>query len=106
MLDLTAPAAIDLTTADEGAGVTGKEIPPYTSTWADIAKPFTWFLLSLIAAVMLLPFAFAFRADVKAGDLLDWAKTILPPVTGFGGAVVGYYFGTRGTTGGGSSKTS
>jgi len=51
----------------------------------------------LIALVMLLPFIF--KTDVDA--MFDWAKTILPPAIGFGGAVVGYYFGTSGSAKGG-----
>lgn len=95
------PPDIDITKPQPGAG-TVQEIAPRTSEWATIAKPFTYFLLCLIAAVMLLPFAwFLFQHDDT--DMLDWAKTILAPVIGFGGAVVGYYFGTGGSSGG--SKT-
>jgi hypothetical protein len=65
--------------------------------WANIAKPFTWFILGLIAAVMLLPFAF----NPMTKEMMDWAKTILPPAIGFGGAIIGYYFGTSAS--GGSS---
>ena len=36
----------------------------------------------------------------RSKDLLDWAKTILPSVVGFGSAMIGYYFGTRSTEGG------
>ncbi len=47
---------------------------------------------------MLLPFfVVMFAESDKAEIALDWAKTVLPPVVGFGGAVVGFYFGTRGT---------
>ena len=65
--------------------------------WAKIAWPVTRAFLALIAAVMLVPFIFVgfFQGDKgKLETVMDWAKTILPPVTGFGGAVIGYYFGT------------
>ena len=74
------------------------EISPYSSEWAKIVKPVTVSLLSLIAAVMLLPFVLVvYVGNGETGDqIVDWAKTVLPPVVGFGGALVGYYFGTRG----------
>ena len=62
-------------------------------------------MLALIAAVMLLPFLIIVLAEKeKAGNAIDWAKTVLPPVVGFGGALVGYYFGTRGTQQDGPSE--
>ena len=46
---------------------------------------------------MLLPFFLVLWVnDGKEDKILDWGKTVLPPVVGFGGALVGYYFGTRG----------
>ena len=52
----------------------------------------------MIGLVILLPFLIVFTCDQeKARNVLDWSKTVLPPVVGFGGALVGYYFGTRGT---------
>jgi hypothetical protein len=98
-----APPTIDVTTPKPGGGtVSQQELPPRTSEWAKIARPFTFFILWLIAAVMLLPFLW-FLVPRDNTDMLDWAKTILAPVIGFGGAVVGYYFGTSGSSGG--SKT-
>jgi|GEM_PF-2696561 len=96
----TAPQPLDLTKPKPGGGtVSQHELPPRTSEWAKIARPFTFFILWLITAVMLLPFLwFFFQHDDS--DMLDWAKTILAPVIGFGGAVVGYYFGTSGASGG------
>ena len=88
-LDLTKSAAdrVDL-----------REAPPYSPEWAKIIRPITRSLLALIAAVMLLPFLIIVMAEKeKAGNAIDWAKTVLPPVVGFGGALVGYYFGTRGS---------
>lgn len=31
----------------------------------------------------------------RVSKTIEWAHTILPPLVGFVGAVVGYYFGTR-----------
>jgi hypothetical protein len=93
--------SLDLTKPKPGGG-TVSELPPRTSEWATIARPFTFFILWLIAAVMLLPFLWFFVQKTD-DDMLDWAKTILAPAIGFGGAVVGYYFGTSGSSGG--SKT-
>ena len=50
---------------------------------------------------MLLPFLIITIVDKDtAASVIDWAKTVLPPVVGFGGALVGYYFGTRGAQSG------
>lgn len=74
-----------------------QELSPYSSEWARIVKPVALSLLGLIAAVMLLPFLIVvYVGNGQTGDqIIDWAKTVLPPVVGFGGALVGYYFGTR-----------
>ena len=75
-----------------------KELPPYSAEWARIVKPVSLSLLGLIAAVMLLPFLIVVFVSKEVGNqVIDWAKTVLPPVVGFGGALVGYYFGTRGS---------
>ena len=74
-----------------------REIPPYSSEWAEVVQPVALSLLGLIATVMLLPFLIVVCVEEKTGrQVLDWAKTVLPPVVGFGGALIGYYFGTRG----------
>lgn len=75
-------------------------VPPHSAAWARVVKPFTWFLFILLATVMVLPFAIilllpAAQGGDKASQSIEWAHTILPPVVGFAGAVVGYYFGTR-----------
>lgn len=89
---------IDLRTALRGQSPNLKEAAAYSPEWARIIWPITRILLSLIAVVMLLPFfVVMFAENDKAEIALDWAKTVLPPVVGFGGALVGYYFGTRGT---------
>ena len=75
-----------------------KEAPLYSPEWAKTVKPIALSLLGLIALVILLPFGIVFwAAEEKVDNALDWAKTVLPPVVGFGGALVGYYFGTRGS---------
>jgi hypothetical protein len=52
----------------------------------------------------------AARSAVAAQDIkemLDWAKTVLPPLIGFGSAIIAYYFGIRsGSSGKVSSSTS
>ena len=74
-----------------------RELSPYSPQWAKIVRPVGILLLCLIAAVMLLPFFLVLWVnDGKEDKILDWGKTVLPPVVGFGGALVGYYFGTRG----------
>lgn len=103
-LDLAQPlpdldkARIDLRRAPKDRNPNLKEAAAHSPEWAKIIWPITRILLSLIAVVMLLPFFVVMFAEKDKADIaLDWAKTVLPPVVGFGGAVVGYYFGTRGT---------
>jgi hypothetical protein len=87
--------------------ISGRNIGAHSGEWAKIATPFTWFVFSLIAAVMLVPFLLLifvwWRVKILSATdstllttTFDWAKTILAPVVGFGGSVIGYYFGTRG----------
>lgn len=78
-----------------------EEIPPNTRLWAEIARPFSFLVMGLVGATVLLPLVGLYRlpgATVaeRTAALLDWSKTILSPVIGFGSAVIGYYFGTRG----------
>lgn len=94
-----------LNLAKEGEGSASvEEYPPYSGAWADIVAPVARNLVQLLAAVILLPFLLIalFGAFDRSTDpvthVLDWGKTILPPLVGFGGAIVGYYFGTRGGT--------
>jgi hypothetical protein len=92
---------------------------PYSPAWAKEVKPVAIWVLALVTAVMLLPFAlllwltpevvFTIKdpagqhvaaitgalVDARLKNLLDWAKTILPSAVGFASALVGYYFGTR-----------
>jgi len=89
---------IDLATSGSGAVLKSQEVPPYTTEWAKTAGPFAVFVLCLIAAVIIVPFIFfllPYPRGVYMTQALDWAKTVLAPVVGFGGAVVGYYFGAR-----------
>ena len=82
----------------ESSRVDLQEIPHHSPQWAKITWPVAKILLGLIASIMLVPFLIIVStSDVARIDhTLDWAKTVLPPAVGFGGAVVGYYFGTRG----------
>ena len=97
---------LDLTKPSGGEDrVELREAPPYSPQWAKIILPIASTLLALIASVMLLPFLIIATVDKETAALaIDWAKTVLPPVVGFGGALVGYYFGTRGAQGGGPSE--
>lgn len=73
-----------------------EEVSPYSRQWAKTVKPIAQVFLAIIAAVILLPFFIISCGDTcRADDVLDWAKSVLPPVVGFGGALVGYYFGSR-----------
>jgi hypothetical protein len=94
---------LDVSSPSPGSGTILKaqdvpEVPLHSPDWAKEVKPFSLFILSLIAAVILVPFIF-FLLPYPRGNYmiqaLDWAKTVLAPVIGFGGAVVGYYFGAR-----------
>ncbi|HVT60009.1 MAG TPA: hypothetical protein VHR45_16630 [Thermoanaerobaculia bacterium] len=96
------------------AQISGRDIGAHSGEWAKIATPFTWFVFCLIAAVMLVPFLLLVFVWWRVKTLsatdstlltttFDWAKTILAPVVGFGGSVIGYYFGTRGGDGDSSS---
>ncbi len=88
--------------------ILGESGPPWTPTWATIARPFAYFVLFLVAAVIFVPFLALFvqalrsakdaAEGVVTGQIIDWAKTVLAPVVGFGSAVIGYYFGARNGT--------
>jgi len=112
---------IDLRQEVRGGGVQVQRIDPYSLGWATkVVRPISYFVLILLASVMLIPFlvllapiglrienlpegttpaqaatASAAAMAQRSKDLLDWAKTILPSVVGFGSAMMGYYFGTR-----------
>ena len=94
---------LDLTPSGAQAAQVGSiALTPHSAEWAKIVKPIGLLFWGLIAAVMLLPFFLIFCIDgiedkEKAEKVLDWAKTVLPPAVGFGGALIGYYFGTRST---------
>jgi len=84
------------------------DTPPWTPLWAKVARPFAYFVMVLVAAVVVMPFIALFVhavrtqqdsvRDVVNGQIIDWAKTVLAPVVGFGSAVIGYYFGRGGTS--------
>ena len=94
---------LDLTPSGAQAAQVGSiALTRYSAEWARIVKPIGLLFWGLIAAVMLLPFLLVFCIDgiddkEKAEKVLEWAKTVLPPAVGFGGALIGYYFGTHGT---------
>lgn len=71
----------------------------YSETWAAIARPFAWFVFGLVGVIVVLPFIVVLLRSPTSIDpldkVLDWGKTVLAPIVGFGSAVVGYYFGTR-----------
>jgi hypothetical protein len=70
----------------------------YSEWWAGNVRPVAFFLFILLALVMMVPFVILAAFPPKEGvatQAMDWGKTVLPPLTGFVGAVVGYYFGTR-----------
>ena len=94
--DTPALEPIDLRHAEPEAGFELREASPYSPQWARIVKPIALSLLAIIAAVILLPFfIISWGEKCRADDVLDWAKSVLPPVVGFGGALIGYYFGSR-----------
>ena len=88
-LDLTHHAAA----TQERVGWQTQEVPKTSTAWARIVKPFAFIVFGLLALVLMLPFIRLLR-EPDHKDLLDWAKTILAPVVGFGSAVIGFYFGT------------
>ena len=90
--------AINLKDPPKDKPVELKPLPLHSREWARHVQPIALSLLGMIALVILLPFLIILTSDQeKARNALDWSKTVLPPVVGFGGALVGYYFGTRGT---------
>ena len=93
---VTAPQPVDITRRQGGDDIEAAEVPIYSRLWAEVVKPFTFFIFALLAAVILLPFLLVFVEDASARDTAyDWSKTILAPVVGFASAAVGYYYGTR-----------
>ena len=103
-------SAINLKDPPKDKPVELKPLPLHSREWARHVQPIALSLLGLIALVILLPFLIILTSDQeKARNALDWSKTVLPPVVGFGGALVGYYFryarhpagrSIRGATGG------
>jgi hypothetical protein len=75
-----------------------EQVPLFSEKWAAIVRPVTCIFFVLLGLAILIPFVFIwyFEGNKERLELvMDWAKTILPPLTGFGGAVIGYYFGIR-----------
>ncbi|MEY3213460.1 MAG: hypothetical protein RIT28_3941 [Pseudomonadota bacterium] len=68
--------------------------------WLRAIQPFGWYICLLTFAVIMLPFFLVMLVHsgdpaAKLKDMMDWAKTVLPPVIGFASALVGYLFGMR-----------
>lgn len=105
---------LDITkSSDKGQSVLIQDVPPFTELWAKIARPFAWAVFALNALVIFIPFLLLGRWlsmtnvtewTARSTAMLDWAKTVLPPVVGFGSAVVGYFFGTRASISNGSGS--
>jgi hypothetical protein len=57
------------------------------------------------AAVKTAADAGAAQQAQQVKDMLDWAKTILPSIVGFGTAIIAYYFGIRSAGTADSSST-
>ncbi|MCR4340757.1 MAG: hypothetical protein NUW01_12825 [Gemmatimonadaceae bacterium] len=81
-------------------------LQPYSARWAEVVRPLTRFIFTLLAAVLLVPFLFVFvgEAGIRTAAF-DWAKTILAPVVGFASAAIGYYYGTRSASEGSPSRS-
>lgn len=94
-------ATLDLTKtpAKKSERVDVTALPPYSARWAEVVRPLTRFIFTLLAAVLLVPFLFVFVGEAAIRTAaFDWAKTILAPVVGFASAAIGYYYGTRSAT--------
>ena len=68
--------------------------------WLRAIQPFGWYICLLTFSVIMLPFFLVMLVHsgdpaAKLKDMMDWAKTVLPPVIGFASALVGYLFGMR-----------
>lgn len=79
-----------------------QEVHDHSKLWANIAKPFAWFIFALVSIVIIVPFVIiTINSIVTKTDHVDmvmqWSTTVLAPIVGFGSAVVGYYFGASGS---------
>jgi hypothetical protein len=100
MADAKKPGAtINIKKPKKGEQIRVREVSQYSETWAEVVRPLTIALFTILAAVLLIPFLFVFVADPHVRTAaMDWAKTILAPTVGFASAAIGYYYGTRTTT--------
>lgn len=92
------PEPLDLSKPGKEQRPSLERADAYSPFWVSTVWPIARSLLALIAAAMLVPFlmiALLDSSEEAIEPMIDWAKTILAPVVGFGGAIVGYYFGTR-----------
>ena len=110
-------------------------IDQYSLRWARVVGPISWGVLILLFLLMLIPFwmigyfsaqvhisipagskpeevaaivkaATAATTSQDVRDTLDWAKTVLPSLVGFGSAIIAYYFGIRTGSAGQGTPTS
>lgn len=72
-------------------------LEPWSEAWAKIVEPFAYIVLGTVILVISIPaIATLFVEDIEKIKLItDWSKTALAPVTGFVGAVIGYYFAIK-----------
>ncbi len=80
-----------------------QEVHDHSELWATIAKPFAWFIFILVAFVIIVPFIIiAVDLIITKNDQLEnimrWSSMVLAPIIGFGSGVIGYYFGTNGSS--------
>ncbi len=80
-----------------GEGEVSLEPPRRSLEWAGTVQPYSWFLLALYAALVLIPFALiGLGLTTSKSDLVfQWASVVFPPTVGFLGALIGYYYGNR-----------
>jgi len=78
-----------------------QEVHDRSELWANITKPFAWFVFTLISLVIMTPFIVIIITSIVSKTdhmetLMRWSTTVLAPIVGFGSAVIGYYFGANG----------
>lgn len=80
-----------------------QKVHDHSKLWANIAKPFAWFIFVLVALVIITPFIIIIISTIVSKtdhmeNVMRWSTTVLAPIVGFGSAVIGYYFGTSGSS--------
>ena len=90
------PERIDLS-----KGFEVREVPTFSLEWAAVVKPVTWALIALLTMIIAAPFGFGLfvKYDKELfSSIFDWAKTVLPVLSGFIAASVAYFFGAQNRT--------